>query len=130
MDKQSDFDFPSWLTKPDFPHPFRNCVRAAADALSLGQGRLRTRLNSALGCLCFCDGRDVPKKLQSEFDSVRHEIQQRTGAGEDVQLWNIDLGELRRSLRRCSLNTARRLASTIIAWDRVLADKDGGAHKT
>src|SRR5260370_22475803 len=82
-DKRSEFDFPSWVAKPVLPHSFYGCVRSAADILALGRGGLRSRLYNALFCLCFCDGRDVPKSLQADFDSVRHEIQRRAGAAED-----------------------------------------------
>jgi len=125
-DKRSEFDFPSWVAKPVLPHSFYGCVRSAADILALGRGGLRSRLYNALFCLCFCDGRDVPKSLQADFDSVRHEIQRRAGAAEDVQLWNVDLDQLRHSIRRCNLSTARRIAGMIIKWDRALALKAGG----
>jgi hypothetical protein len=121
--KQTDFEFSRWVAKPDFPQSFSSSVRSAADALALGREGLRSRLYTALFCLCFCDGRDVPKILQEDFNSVRREIQRRAGAGEDTNLWNVDLDRLRQSMRRCNLGTARRLASMIIGWDRALAVK-------
>jgi hypothetical protein len=120
-DKQTDFDFPSWVAKSDFPRSFQSSVRSAADALALGHGNLRRRLHNAFCCLCFCDGRDVPKSLQEDFNSVRREIQRRAGASQEANLWNVDLERLRQSMRRCSLGTARRLASMIIKWDRALS---------
>ena len=126
VNKRRELDFATWLAESRRRHSFRDCVRSAADSLALGPGDLRSRLYSALFCLCFWDGQDVPEAFRPEFEAIRQEIQRRTGAAADVPLRDVDLGRLRRSVRRCKIATAERIARRIIEWDRAMTVRGTG----
>jgi hypothetical protein len=122
----NEFDFPAWMAKRDVDkllRPFPECVKSAAESLSFGQGRLRSRVYSALFSLCLCDRRGIPKEFQTEFDELCKEIRRRVELADHLELWHVDLGKLRHLIRRCNFNTAERMARKIIEWDRALGGK-------
>ena len=118
----SEFNMEEWLARSWWDAPFGKCVRDAANMLSFGRDELRERLFGALICLCFCDSRDVPAKVRPDFEEIEKEIQRRAGADlANPTLFDADLDRLRKSIRRCKVRTAERIAKKIIELDRKLA---------
>jgi hypothetical protein len=99
-------------------------VRTAADSLALGREGLKERLFTALFCLAFCDEREVPGLLRPDFDSIREEVFRRAGIrGSDATnatMRDADYRRLRRSVLRCNVRTAERVARIILEMDRYL----------
>jgi hypothetical protein len=76
----------------------------------------------ALFCLCYCDQQRIAENLTADFDAIRQEIA--NADVDNVQMMDIHFGRLRRSLPRCNIRTAERIARKIVEMDRALTSGD------